>query len=98
MDAPLAARGHRELEVLHRVGRVGARRIEARFGHGRVEQLARWSDEGFSAPVLDVAGLLSDQHQSRADGALAEHGLGRALMEMTTAAVEGGLAQAVEVG
>ena len=91
VDAALAAR--LPLEVLDRVGHVDGAAIDARLLEAAVEQPARRSDEGPALAVLVVARLLAHQHHAGARAALAEDGLGAALVEVARGAARGGGAQ-----
>ena len=84
MDAPLAA--PLELEMLDRVGDIGAGAVHARLGQRLVQQLPRRPDEGPPGQILLVAGLLADEHQRRVQRAFAEHGLRRVLVERAAGA------------
>src|SRR5262249_51778642 len=55
-------------------------------------------DERQPAPVLDVPGLLADQHEPGVHRPDAEHGLGGALPQLAGPAARRGGAQAVQVG
>ena len=79
VQTAFAARVARPFEVLDRVGDVDVLAVDARGFERAIEQLAGRSDERASGGVLDVSGLLADDHESRAAGALAEHRLGRVL-------------------
>jgi hypothetical protein len=72
--------------VLHRVGHVDARAVEAGLGEGAVEELAGRADEGVAGEVLVVAGLLADEDQLGVGGAFTEDGLGSGLVEGTAGA------------
>ena len=50
-----------ELEVFDGIGDVNTMPVDARIGHGPVEQLPRGPDEGAALPVLLVSRLLADQ-------------------------------------
>ena len=54
-----------------------------------VEHLACRSDKGTSRKVLLIARLLADKHEVRVSRALAEHGLGRVLVERAARAALG---------
>src|SRR5262245_53006351 len=84
VDALLAAR--LILEVLHRVGDVDLAPLDARCFQRLVEHLAGWADEGEACQILLVARLLADEYQRRVSRTLAEHGLGRVLIEIATGA------------
>ena len=84
VDAPLAA--PLELEMLDRVGDIGAGAVHARLGQRLVQQLPRRPDEGPPGQILLVAGLLADEHQRRVQRAFAEHGLRRVLVERAAGA------------
>ena len=79
VDPPLAAR--HPLEVLHRIGDVGVRPVDAGIGEGAVEQFPGGPDERPSLDVLLVARLPAHEHQRRAAGPLAEDRLGAAFEE-----------------
>ena len=83
-SAPLAAR--LVLEVLHGVGDVDVRAVDARRLERAVEHLARGADEGAPGKILLVARLLADQHQGRIGRAFAEHGLGGVLVKVAARA------------
>src|SRR5438270_7526618 len=85
-----------ELEVLDHVRHVGVAAIDADLVERTRQLAAGGTDERPSLPVLLVAGLLADEHQSRALRALAEDGLAGVSPEVTAAAVGGGLPQALE--
>ena len=84
MDALLPARD--ELEMLDRVGDIGPRPVDPGLGQGRVEQLSGGADERPPGKILLVARLLADEQDPRVERPLAEHGLGRALVEMAAGA------------
>ena len=66
VEPALAAR--LELEVLHRVGYVHARAIDAGFGERPVEELSRRADERTPCEIFLVAGLLPHEHHRSAPG------------------------------
>ena len=57
------------------VGDVGLFAIDAGFLQGVIEKLAGWTNERFSGQVFFVTGLLPDEEDVRAPGAIAEDGL-----------------------
>src|SRR5262249_13177354 len=84
VEAPLAAR--LVLEVLHGIGDVDVAPLDARRFQSLIEYLAGGSGEGQSGQICLVARLLADQHQRSVGRPLAEHGLGRVLVEIATGA------------
>ena len=54
---------------------VGLFAIDAGFFERLIEKLAGWTNERFSGQVFFVAGLLADEEDVRAPGAIAEDGL-----------------------
>src|SRR5262249_2264862 len=92
VDAPLP-RASLPLEVLHHVGDVGPRAIDARRLEGLVEELPCRTDEGVALDVLAVSGLLADEHQLCAGWALAEHRLGGPGEQVTSLAGPGRLTE-----
>ena len=68
VDAPLAAR--LVFEMLHRVGDVDARAVDAGFGERAVEHLPGRSDEGLAGQIFLIARLLADEHHRRVAPAL----------------------------
>src|SRR5262249_10879800 len=87
VDAPLAAR--LPAEVLHHVGDVSVRSLDAGLGQCSLQQLAGGTDEGPSREVLVVSWLLADEHHPGVLLPLAEDGLRRALPEVACAALAG---------
>src|SRR6185312_13791845 len=85
MDARLAALD--EAEVLHHVGDVNTAAIDSGFTESVVEDAAGGTDEGMSGEVLEVAGLLADQHQRGGRRTFAEDGLSRLAIEIAILAV-----------
>src|SRR5216683_289283 len=65
-------------------------------GEATIEKAAGRPDEGQPVAILDIAGLLADQHHSRIGRSGAEHRLGRVPVERTGGAGFRRLAQAVE--
>src|SRR3954470_23659276 len=61
VNAPLAAR--LPLEMLHDVGDINDRAIDARIGERAIEEFAGRTDERVAAHVLGVPWLLADEHQ-----------------------------------
>ena len=82
--------------MLHRVGDIDLRPVDAGFFQCAVEHLPGRSDKRFAGEIFLVAGLLADQHHLRMLRAFAEHGLGRIFPERTGAAIGGLLAQGFE--
>src|SRR5258706_1873178 len=75
------------LEVLHRIGDVELRPVEARLMQRLVEDAPGGADERMALAVLDVPGLLADQHDACARTALAENGLRSVLPQGAGAAI-----------
>src|SRR6185295_6277915 len=99
VNAPLAAR--LEFEVLHGIRDVDAGAVDAGLGERAVEHLPGRSDERLAGQILLVARLLADEHDPRVRRPLAEHGLGRVLVERAALAMLGRLAgrgETAEVG
>ena len=96
VQAPLAP--GLPLEVLHRVRDVRLRAIDSGLVHGLVQDAAGGPHERVALPVLDVAGLLADEHNAGARVALPEDRLGRVLPQRAIAATRRGLAQALDLG
>jgi hypothetical protein len=65
-----------ELEMLHCIGDVGFRAIEASLFKGPVKELAGGTDEGLAGKVFLVTWLFAYEHHGRVAAALAEHCLG----------------------
>ncbi len=84
VDATLPTRV--PLEVLDRVGDVHIAARNAGLLEGIVEHSACRPDERRTFLVLLVAGLFTDQEEMSADRAIAEHGLGRSRVEITSGA------------
>ena len=80
-------------EMLDRVRDVDVLAGDAGPLEALVEHFARGADERMSLDVLAVAGLLADQHQAGACGALAHDRLGGAFPQVAGAAVLHGPAQ-----
>lgn len=78
-------------EVLHRVGHVGPRPVDAGNEQGAVEQRAGGTDERPALQVLPVSGLLADD--SRRSRSFPEDRLGTALPERTSPAARCGATQ-----
>ena len=93
-----AAARRRELEVLHGIGDVDNRAIDARFFERVVEDPPGRADERPAFPVLLIAGLLAHQHQRGTGRPLAEHRLRRRLPEIAVLAARRLHAQVVEAG
>ena len=85
MQPAFAARD--ELEMLDRVGDVGHRRIQARVGHQRAQQLAGRAHERAALLVFLVPGLFANDHQRRAGRAGAKYNLSGRLPEIAATAV-----------
>lgn len=96
MDAPLAP--GLPFEMLHRVGDIGLRALDAGLGQRAVEQLPGWADEGMAGAVLGIARLLPNQQQGRGHRAFAEHGLRAGAMERAGAAGSRGVPHLVPMG
>ena len=90
VDAALAA--GLPFEVLDRVGDVGVGTLDAALAQGAIQEVAGRADERVALLVLLVPGLLADQGQERVRAALAEHGRGRPLVQVTACAGCGFLA------
>jgi hypothetical protein len=84
VQATLAAR--LPLEVLHRVGDVERRAVDAGGLERAVEKAPGGTDERQAAPVFLVAGLLADEHRTGMGRAGAEYGLRRARPQRAVAA------------
>src|SRR5581483_4997947 len=84
VQAPLAAQ--LELEMLDDVRDVHVFARDADLDQGIVEQFSCGTDEGMTAQVLAVAGLLADHEDARRLRAFAEHGLCRIFPKWTRAA------------
>ena len=65
------------LEVLHRVGEVDVRPVDAGLGQRPIEQSAGRTDEGMALDVFTIAWNLAHQHEARGHRPFAEHGLRR---------------------
>ena len=91
MDTTLAARF--ELEVLDRIGDIGAGAVDTGLRQRPVEQLAGRADKGAAGQILLIAGLFADEHQRRIDRSLAKDGLRRGFVERAAGAAGGFLAQ-----
>ncbi len=89
MDATLAAR--HELEVLDGIGDIDAVPRNAHFFESLIKDLTGRSDEGTTRQILLVARLFADEHDPGIRRSLAEHRLGRLLVERAaTAGVDAG--------
>ena len=84
VDAALAAL--LELEMLDRVGDVGRAAVDPGLAERAVEQLAGRADERAAGEILLVARLLADEQDPGVERAFAEHGLGRAFVEVAAGA------------
>ena len=84
VDSALAAAD--ELEMLDRVGDVGALPVDAGLGQRAVEELAGGADERAAGQILLVAGLLADEQDAGVERAFAEHRLGGAFVEVAAGA------------
>jgi hypothetical protein len=73
MDATLSPR--LPGEVLHDIGHVEGRTVEARQLERLVEDVTSGADEWVSLPVLLVTGLFADEHHPCVAQALSRHGL-----------------------
>src|SRR5688500_15093634 len=91
VNSALAAR--LPLEMFNRVRQVNLSRIEAGFDERLAQQLPRWTDERFAGEVFLIAGLLADEHETRAWWTLAEHGLSAAFPKVAPSATCRALAQ-----
>jgi hypothetical protein len=90
----LAARLVRRLDLKRLDTRAeSAPQPRRRRGQPLVEDAARGADERMALDVLAVAGLLADHHHLGVLRALAEHGLGRAFIEVARAAAVDRVAQ-----
>src|SRR5688500_12309835 len=98
MDAPLPALGRPELEVLHRIGDVGGRTIDARLDESPVQQPAGRPDERFARAVLLITGCLADDQHGSVGRTRTEHRLRRVLVQVTSLAVLRRGPQLPEVG
>src|SRR4029077_14795919 len=85
------------LEMLDGVCDVDAAAIAARLLERLVEATPGPGDKRLAFDVLAIAGLLSDEHDLSVFRALAEHGLGAGLVEVTGATGSGRLAQRRQV-
>ena len=74
VDAALAA--PLELEMLDRVGDVGALAVDSRLRERAIEQLPGRPDERTPGQILLIARLLADEHDLRVERPFAEHRLG----------------------
>jgi hypothetical protein len=84
--------------MLDDVGDVHGCAIDAGPFERPVEQAARRADKRTTGRIFGVARLLSDQHQVRFGGTLAEHRLGAALPQLARPAAVCGRAEAVQRG
>ena len=96
MDAAFAA--GLPFEVLHRVRDVGVGPLDAALAQGAIQEVAGRADERVALLVLLVPGLLADQGQERVRAALAEHGRGRPLVQVTACTGCGFLSQFLKRG
>ncbi len=74
------------LEVLHGVREVGVPLPHADLGENLAQESPRRAYERLAAAVLDVAGLLADEHEARRGRPLTEDDLGRVAPEIAPAA------------
>src|SRR4051812_615678 len=91
VDAPLALRD--PLEVLHHVGHVAERAIDARFRQRLVEQAPGRPDERLARQIFLVARLLADEHDLGLLRPRAEDRLRAAFVQIAAAAIFGRVAQ-----
>src|SRR5436305_14011166 len=84
MDATLAAR--LPFEMLHRVRHVNFLSIDPRFFERAIEDFSSRAHKWFSGDILLVAGLLTEKHERRVLGSLAEDGLRGVFVERTSCA------------
>jgi hypothetical protein len=61
--------------MLDRIAQIHRTTLDTEVSECAEQQLAGRADEGFALPVLDIAGLFSDQHQPRPRRAFTEHRL-----------------------
>ena len=94
VHASLAA--HLELEVLDGIGEIQGLARPAQLLERAGQQVPRGTDERVPLAILLVARLLAHEHQRRAHGAFAPHGLRGGKAEGALAAAGGGLAQRLE--
>ncbi len=87
MDSPLPPLD--EFEMLDRVGNVDVVRQDSGTFHCVMEQLSSRPDEWMAEPVFAVAGLLPNEHHSRADSTFAKNRLRCVLIEFAAAATCG---------
>src|SRR6185312_3118764 len=85
VDAPFAAAD--ELEMLDRIGDVGAAAVDAGLLQRPVENLPGGADERMAGKILLIARLLADEEDRGARRALAEDGLGRVPVEIAAGAM-----------
>lgn len=85
MDSPLTP--FDEFEMLDRVGDIDVVRRDSGTFHRVMKQLSSWAYEWMAEPVFAVAGLLPNEHHSRADATFAENRLRCVFIEIAAAAV-----------
>src|SRR4030095_13949166 len=89
VDPPLSGRGRLVLEVLDGVRDIHQRAVDSGLLECPIEPPSRRTDQRRTAPVLDVAGLLTDHDEPRRRRTRAEHRLRRVLVQMTAPAPAG---------
>lgn len=79
-----------EFEVLHGIGYINFSGIDAGIGQGASKHLAGRTDERMTLPVFLIAGLFSDQDQTRRRRSFAEHALRSETIKIATPAIMNG--------
>ncbi|EZQ16264.1 hypothetical protein CF98_42075 [Halopseudomonas bauzanensis] len=95
MDA-LPASGN-ELEMFHCIGEPELFPFDPKFRQGPVEKLTGRAGEGSAGQVLDVAGLLPDNHEIGAGRPLSEHRAGGVAVQWASRAGGSVFAQFIEI-
>jgi hypothetical protein len=95
VQPPLAAR--LKLEMLHRIGHVDTRAIDASVDERPVQDDPGWPHEWMSSKVLTVSGLLADKHDLRVGRPLSKYRLGGILPQRARTAGRGLATQIIEV-
>ncbi len=95
VDATLAA--GLPFEMLDGISDVDLLAVDACLDETSVEEMAGGTDEGVALEVFAIAGLFTDEEETRVTAAFTEDGLGGVLIQGAAVAVAGGCAQRLEV-